>query len=246
MNTHTKRVALVTGASRGIGAGIARKLAADGFAVVVNYRSNTTAAAAVVADIRDAGGEAEAIAGDIGNEAAAIGLVAAAHARWGRLDVVVNNAGVIAWGPAALADRATMEGLFATNLWGPIVVAREALQVLPRGGRIINISSVAATRAFPMCSLYAATKGGIEAFTRVLAAEVGARGVTVNAVAAGFIETDMTAGTPPEQRAIAVAMTPMGRTGQPEDIAGAVAWLAGPDTAWVTGQVVTVNGGMGG
>lgn len=240
-----RKVALVTGASRGIGAGIARRLAADGFAVIINYRSRADEAEAVVTSIREAGGEAEAIAADVSDEAAAAGLVDAAQRRWGRLDVVVNNAGAIAWAPADAAERSSFDQLMAVNLWGPMVICREALRHLQRGGRIVNISSTAASQGLAMCSLYSATKGGLEAYTRSLAAEVARRGITVNAVAAGFIDTDMTSGTPEEQRAMVVAMIPLGRAGLPRDVGGAVAWLASDDAAWVTGQVIGVNGGMG-
>ncbi|MEZ4451329.1 MAG: SDR family oxidoreductase [Nannocystaceae bacterium] len=245
MNEASRRVALVTGSSRGIGAAIARRLAAAGHRVIVHYGRHRALAESVAASIRDAGGEARVVGADLEEEAEAIRLVAEAAAAWGRLDVVVNNAGVLSWVPAEATDRALFKRLTAVNLWSPMVICREALAHLGDGGRIINISSTAGTTGYAYSGAYSATKGGLEAYTRVLAVELGPRGITVNAIAAGLTDTDMTADVPEERRVAAIAATPMRRIGRPDDVAGAVTWLSGQDASFVTGQVIRVQGGLG-
>lgn len=243
---------IVTGGSRGIGAAICRRLAADGHAIAVNYSADAGAAEATVADIKKAGGRAEAFQADIADPAQLPPLFARATKALGPLAGLVNNAGVIGRPATADAvDAAELTQLFQINVLGTILACKEAVLRLSTrhggsGGSIVNISSIAArSGGLPGLASYAATKGAVESFTKGLATEVGPEGVRVNAVAPGFTATDMTRDqiAQPGFRERIEGMTPLRRIGAPEEIAEAAAWLISPAAAFVTGTVVTVSGG---
>ena len=244
--TAGSKVAIVTGSSRGIGAVIARRLAADGHAVVVNYAGRASDAATVVAAINDAGGTAFAIQADIANPADVARLFAGAEARFGGIDILVNNAGVMQSGlvPLAQTDDALFERLVSINLKGTFHTLRTAAARLRSGGRIINFSSSVIGLALPGYSVYAATKAAVETLTHIFAKELRGRNITVNAVAPGPTATDLFLdGKTPEQIAQLSRVAPLERLGQPTDIAGLVSFLAGPDGAWINGQTIRSNGG---
>jgi 3-oxoacyl-[acyl-carrier protein] reductase len=243
-NDHT-RVAIVTGASRGIGAAIAKRLAASGIAVVVNYARGREAAEQVVAGIEAAGGSAIAAQGDIAGAGTAAALFDAAEQAFGGADILVNNAGTMELGPIADVNDAAFARQIEVNVTGVFRALREAARRLRDGGRIVNFSSSVVGLYQPGYGVYAATKGAIEAMTHVLAKELAPRGITVNAVAPGPTETDMFLGgkSPELLRAIAAA-NPFGRFGQPPEIAEVVAFLASPEASWVNGQILRVNGGV--
>lgn len=242
----TDRVALVTGSSRGIGRAIALRLAADGARVLVNYRTGAEAAEAVVAAIEAAGSEALALAGDVTDPAAAEALVEAALGRFGRLDILVNNAGVTRDGLLMKMKEQDWDAVLATNLRSVFLMSRAAVRPMlrQRGGRIITITSIAGLDGNAGQTNYAAAKAGIVGFTKSLAKEIGGRGITVNAVAPGYIPTDLTRDLPAALLDEARRMTPLGRLGSAEDVAAAVAFLASGDAAFITGQVLRVDGGM--
>ncbi|SFJ11864.1 SDR family oxidoreductase [Albimonas pacifica] len=243
--THRQPVALVTGASRGIGAEIARRLAADGFAVAVHYVRSSRAAEAVAAEIRAAGGRAEPVQADLADPAAAAALFAAAEAALGPVHVLVANAGMMALSPLEALSDADLEAQLALNLAAPLRLMREAARRLPRGGRIVALSSSVVGLSQPGYGVYAATKAGLEAATRVLAKELGPKGIAVNAVAPGPVATELfLEGKSDELVARIAAMNPAGRLGAPGDIAPVVAFLAGPDAAWISGQTIRANGGV--
>jgi 3-oxoacyl-[acyl-carrier protein] reductase len=244
------KVALVTGAARGIGAAIAERLAADGASVAINYATSKDDAEALAERIRGNGGKAKAIQADIGNPSQAKAFVDAAVKEFGRLDILVNNAGQFHIGPIGTVDEADVRSLFAVNVDGPIFATQAAASYFStEGGRVINVSSIAATHPLPGLSVYSATKAALDALTRVWAAELGPRGVTVNAVAPGAVDTAMLKAATPRmggEEAVKgmVARTPLGRLGTTSDVADVVAFLASPDARWVTGQVVEVSGGI--
>jgi 3-oxoacyl-[acyl-carrier protein] reductase len=241
------KVAVVTGAARGIGAAIAERLAADGATVVVNYAKSGKDAEAVAERVRKAGGKAKAVQADLGVPAQAKALIEAAFKEFGRLDILVNNAGMANFAPLEAIDEAHVRAHFDLNVNGPLFATQAAAARFPKeGGRVINVSSVVATGAMPAMSVYAATKAALEALTRVLAAELGPKGVTVNAVAPGPVATEMAKGFlgDPAVKSSLVARTPLGRIGEPSDIAGAVAFLASDDARWVTGQTLRTAGGF--
>src|SRR6266404_7085487 len=225
------KVAVVTGASKGIGAGVAKVLAAEGAAVVVNYASSQAGAEAVVDAIAAGGGRAIAVKGDVSKAAEAGAIIDAAITAFGRLDILVNNDGVYEW--AALGDitEAQYRWMFDTNVLGPLLVTQAAVKHLGEGAGVINISSASTTRYPPKTVVYTGTKGAVEAITGVLAVELGARRIRVNTISPGWVETEGTAHfLNADHRAAMLAETPLGRSGQPDDI-GAVAVFLAPMTA---------------
>ncbi|MFI5177480.1 MAG: 3-oxoacyl-[acyl-carrier-protein] reductase [Vicinamibacterales bacterium] len=244
MGSMEGRVALVTGASRGIGRAIARALAARGAAVVAAAREQH--AAAVVDEIRAAGGTAEAASIDVTDGAAVESAVAAALARFGRLDVLVNNAGIARDQLLLRMKREDWDAVVATNLTAAFTCAQAVLKpmIKQRSGRIINITSVVGQAGNAGQSNYAASKAGLIGFTKALALEVASRNITVNAVAPGLIETDMTRAISDGAHATWAERIPLKRLGTPEDVAAAVVFLASDEAAYITGQVLAVNGGM--
>ena len=240
------KVALVTGSSRGIGRAIALRLAADGCQVVVNYRAGADAAAEVVGSIEAAGGMAIAVQADVTDAAAVESLIGQTLERFGRLDVLVNNAGVTRDGLLMRMKDEDWDMVIATNLRSVFLASRAVLRPMmrQRGGRIVSISSISGLSGNAGQCNYAAAKAGIVGFTRSLAKEAGARGITVNAVAPGYVPTDLTSDLPQTLLDEAVKATPLGRLGTAEDIAAAVSFLASDDAAFITGQVLRVDGGM--
>ena len=238
------KVALVAGGSRGIGAAVARRLAADGLAVAVGYRSAATEADAIVRDIEAAGGQAVAVQGDIGRDGDAARMVEAVVQRFGRLDVLVNTAGVGPYRPLATVDEAYVREMFDTNVLGSIMLTKAAAAAMRDGGRIVHFASRLAYSPIPTSTVYAASKAAVIALTHGYAKELGPRGITVNAVAPGVIETDMTTKIIAERGEQIRATTPLGRIGQPDDIAGIVAFLASDDARWVTGRTILADGGL--
>lgn len=241
------KVALVTGASKGIGAGIARQLAADGAKVIVNYAASRSGADKVVADIEAAGGTAVAVGADVTQQADVEALVGSAIEHFGRLDIVVNNAGIYQFAKIEDTTEALYRQQFDINVLGTLLVAGAAARHLGQGGSIINISSNVTSVLPAESAIYTGTKGAIDAITGVLARELGPRGVRVNAVNPGLVETEGThaAGVMgSEFEAWNVGQTPLGRVGKVEDIASIVAFLASDEAGWVTGEVILGSGGM--
>jgi 3-oxoacyl-[acyl-carrier protein] reductase len=244
MNTANK-TALVTGASRGIGAAIARRLAVDGFTVLVNYAGSAAEAAALVAEIESAGGRAVAAPGDVTDAAAVARLFEGAEAAFGGVNVLVNNAGIMRLASIAESDDALFDSQVAVNLKGTFNTLREASRRLREGGRIINLSTSIVGMTPPTYGVYAATKAAVEAMTHVLTKELRGRNITVNAIAPGPTATRLFLDGKPQDLIDRLAkQAPLERLGQPEDIAAAVAFLAGPDGAWINGQVLRANGGI--
>jgi len=239
------QVVLVTGGSRGIGAEVARRFGAAGCKVAVVYRSGADAAEAVVRDIAAAGGEGLAVAADIANSDEVKAAVDKVAAKFGRIDVVVNCAGIAEYRPFEKTDLDLFRRTFETNVYGTIAVIQAALPHMPApGGRVINFSSALARRPIPTTAIYSASKGAIDTLSHALARELGPRGITVNTIAPGVIETEMTTKILEERGPAIKAMTPLGRIGQPGDIAGVALFLASPDAAWLTGRTFIVDGGV--
>jgi 3-oxoacyl-[acyl-carrier protein] reductase len=239
------KIAIVTGASRGIGAAISRRLAADGFAVIINYAASADAAESLATEIEKAGSRALAVKADVSDPVAVKTMFDTAEKEFGGADVLVNNAGLMLLSPIAETTDELFDRLIAINLKGVLNGMREAAKRLRSGGRIISFSSSVVGLYQPTYAVYAATKAGVEAMTHVLSKELRGRNITVNAVAPGPTATELfLKGKPQEVIDHLSKLAPLERLGQPEDIANAVAFLAGPDGAWVNGQVLRVNGGI--
>lgn len=245
MNAATHKVAIVTGASRGIGAAVAERLGADGFAVVVNYSGDRASADALARKIEGMGGRALAAKADVGDPAAVRGMFDAVEAAFGGVDVLVNNAGIMSLSLVADTDDASFDRLVSVNLRGTFNTLRQAATRLRDGGRIINFSSSVVGLLQPTYGVYAATKAGIEAITPILARELRGRNITVNAIAPGPTATDLFLKGKTQDVVDRLAkLPPLERLGQPEDIARVVAFLAGPDGGWINGQTLRANGGI--
>jgi 3-oxoacyl-[acyl-carrier protein] reductase len=237
-------VAIVTGAAKGIGAAVARRLAADGFSTVVNYLSSAKEADALVGDIESAGGTAIAVQGDVSDAAAVRSIFDRAEAEFGGVDVIVNNAGILQRKLMVDVTDEDFQRLIASNLTGTFNGMREGAKRVRDGGRIINFSTSIIGYYIPSYSVYAAAKAAVEAMTHVLAKELGQRKITVNAVAPGPVGTELfLTGASDEVVRRLTADIPLGRLGEPDDIAKVVSFLAGPDSAWVNGQTIKANGG---
>jgi 3-oxoacyl-[acyl-carrier protein] reductase len=244
---NSKQVAIVTGSSRGIGAAIAQRLAQEGYAVVVNYAGNAAEAQDVVGAIEGAGGSALAVQADVADATAVKAMFDAAIAAFGRVDVLVNNAGIM---PPALphladTDDQTFDRLFAVNVKGTFNTLREAAHRLQHGGRIVNFSTSVIGLGLPGYAVYGATKGAVEVMTNIMAKELRGKNISVNAVAPGPTATDLFLnGKSDEVIQRMSKMAPLERLGTPEDIAAAVAFLASADGAWINGQTLRANGGL--
>jgi 3-oxoacyl-[acyl-carrier protein] reductase len=245
MSKDSTTVAIVTGASRGIGAAIAERLARDHFTVVINYAGNAVEAEALVAKIEASGGRAVPAQADVSDPAAVARLFDGAEAAFGGVDVIVNNAGIMKLASIADSDDALFDSQVAVNLKGAFNVLREAARRLRDGGRIINLSSSVVGLRPASYGVYAATKAGVEAMTHVLTKELRGRNITVNSVAPGPTATALFLDGKPQSVIDNLAKAaPLERLGKPEDIANAVAFLAGPDGSWINGQNLRANGGI--
>jgi len=248
MGKLANKVALVTGASKGIGAGIAKALAADGASVVVNYASSKDGADKVVAEIKAKGGKAVAVQGDFSKQEDIGKVFAEVKKTFGRLDTLVNNAGVYAFTPLEQVSAEDYHRIFNLNVLGLLLASKESLKYFgPEGGSIINIGSVVSSLTPPNSSIYTATKGAVDAITHVLAKELGPKKIRVNSINPGMVETEGVhaagfIGSDFEKNA--VAQTPLGRIGQPEDIATVATFLASDDSAWLTGELLKAGGGL--
>jgi 3-oxoacyl-[acyl-carrier protein] reductase len=240
-----QKVAMVTGASRGIGSAVAERLARDGFAVVVNYSGNADSAAALVSKIEKNGGRALAIKADVSDPRAVAEMFATTVTHLGGVDVLVNNAGIMLLSNLGETDDASFDRQVAINLKGTFNTLREATRHLRSGGRIINFSSSVVGLLQPTYSVYAATKAAVEAMSKVFAKELRGRNITVNTIAPGPTATDLFLNGKPQAVIDHLAkLAPLERLGQPEDIARAVSFLAGADGAWINGQTLRANGGI--
>ena len=243
------KIAVVTGASKGIGAGIAKQLAAEGATVVVNYASSKTGAENVVREIGAGGGKAIAVQGDMSKKADIERLFAETKRAFQTIDILINNAGIYEFAPLESVTEEHFHKQFNLNVLGLILASQAAVKLFgPAGGSLVNISSAASTMGFPNAAVYSATKGAVDALTRSLAKELGPRKIRVNAINPGMVETEGVhaagiAGS--DMRKQVEAQTPLGRIGQPQDIAGAAVFLASSDSAWITGQTFVIAGGFG-
>ncbi len=242
----TDKVALVTGGSRGIGRAACVALAEAGARVVINYKANAEAAKDTLREVENCGGRAEAIQFDVADEAGVASAVSEVHERLGRIDILVNNAGLAADQLMLRVGEEDIDAIFATNVKGAMFCAKACLRPMMRAktGRIVNLSSVVAEAGNPGQAVYASSKAAVIGLTKTLAREYASRGITVNAVAPGYIKTDMTAGLSEALEQKVVEQTPLGRIGTPQEVAAAIVFLASDEAGYITGQVVRVNGGM--
>ncbi len=241
------KVAVVTGASKGIGAAISKSLAAEGASVVVNYASSKADADKVVAAITEAGGKAVAVGGDVSKKADAQGIIAAAIKAFGRLDILVNNSGVYAFSPIEAVSEEEFHRMFNVNVLGLLLVTQAAVEHLGEGASIINIGSAVTSLTPPGSSIYTGTKGAVDAITGVLSRELGPRKIRVNSINPGIVQTEGThtagfVGSDFENGI--VQQTPLGRAGQPQDIASVAVFLASDDSGWVSGEALIAGGGL--
>jgi 3-oxoacyl-[acyl-carrier protein] reductase len=246
------KTALVTGGGRGIGRAIAERFAAEGARVAVHYRAERDAAEAVVGGITSRGGQALAIQADVGRTGDITAMFAALDAAWGRgdapyLDIVVNNAALASGTPFDQVDEAEYDRVMAVNLKGPFFVIQAALRRMRDGGRVINVSALGAHRAYPDVPVYTPAKGGLNVLTALLARYAGGRGITVNGISPGSVETDMSKARlqQPGARESYAERTPLGRVGQPDDIADVALFLASDEGRWITGETLIATGGLG-
>jgi 3-oxoacyl-[acyl-carrier protein] reductase len=247
MSKLTGKVAVVTGASKGIGAAIAKSLAAEGASVIVNYASSKAGADAVVSAITAAGGKAVAVGGDVSKAAEAQGLIDGAIRNFGRLDILVNNSGVYEFSPIEAVTEEQFHRIFNINVLGVLLTTQAATKHLGEGSSIINIGSGVSRITPPNSAVYTATKGALDAITSVLARELGAKKIRVNSVNPGVVETEGThsAGViGSDFEKTLVQQTPLGRAGQPDDIARVVTFLASEDAKWLTGELIIASGGL--
>src|SRR6202163_87610 len=245
MTNESNKVAIVTGASRGIGAAVAERLAKDGFTVVINYSGDTKSAEALARQIEGEGGRALAVKADVSDPEAVRSMFDSAEAAFGGIDVLVNNAGIMKLAKIADSDDALFDQQIAVNLKGSFNAMREAARRMRDGGRIINFSTSVVGTKLETYSVYAATKSAVETMTAILSKELRGRNITGNAIAPGPVATDLfLTGKSPELVERMAKMSPMERIGTPEDIASVVAFLVGPDGGWINGQVLRANGGL--
>jgi len=245
MTSKSNKVAIVTGASRGIGAAVAERLAKDGFAVIVNYSGDIKSAEALVEGIKGRGGDALAVKADVSDPAAVRAMFDKAEASFGGVDVLINNAGIMKLAKLGDSDDALFDQQIAINLKGSFNTMREAARRMRDGGRIVNFSTSVVGTKLDTYGVYAATKSAVETMTAILAKELRGRNITVNAVAPGPVATELfLTGKSPELIDRMAKMNPMERLGTPQDIASVVAFLVGPDGGWINAQVLRANGGM--
>jgi 3-oxoacyl-[acyl-carrier protein] reductase len=245
MTNQTNKVAIVTGASRGIGAAVAERLARDGFTVVINYSGDVKSAEALARKIEGKGGRALTAKADVSDPNAVRGMFDAAEAAFGGVDILVNNAGIMKLSKIADSDDALFDQHVAVNLKGSFNAMREAAKRLRDGGRIVNFSTSVVGTKLETYGVYTATKAAVETMTSILSKELRGRSITVNAVAPGPVATELfLSGKSPELIDRFARMNPLERLGTPEDIASTVAFLVGPDGGWINGQVLRANGGM--
>lgn len=239
------KTVLVTGGSRGIGAAICRRFAALGCQVVIGYRTDGDAADQLAAELAEAGGIGHPAQGDVATDAGCAALATAAVRRFGTIDILVNAAGIAPYRPLGTMDGAFIRSVLDTNVSGVVMMTQAVLPHFPQGsGRIINMASALAYRPIPASSVYSASKAAVITLTHAFAKELGPRGITVNAIAPGVIKTDMTAGILAERGEQILALTPLARIGQPDDIAGIVTFLASPEAGWITGRTIIADGGV--